>query len=393
MNRTPVLSRQLLLAATSFIPVFFSLALPVPAFARAQALPEVYATAVKEQVRIKELTRIEGVRDYALVGYGLVVGLSGSGDSAKNQATRQSLVNTLKHFNVNVAPSDLSSVNAAVVMVTASIGAFNEPGDRLDVEVSSLGDARSLVGGMLLLAPLNGPDEQLYALAQGPVSVGGYAFQVNANSQQKNHPTVGRVPHGASVERALAQTSVSPALVLLLNDPDYTTAERIALTISHQLGLPGVCVIHAGKVSVPMPAGLSKPALIAEVERLSVTPDYAARVVINERTGTVVAGANVRIGEVNIAQGDLSVSVSTRFLVSQPSLLIHPNAQISTTVVPDTHLNVTETRHQPLQLSAGTRVADLVQALFRIKLSTREIITVLQAIKQAGALHADLIIQ
>lgn len=350
--------------------------------------------AVTEQVRLKELVHVQGVRDYALIGYGLVVGLSGSGDSDKNQATRQALVNTLKHFNVNVAPTDLSARNTAAVMVTASLRPFSESGERFDVDVSALGDARSLLGGTLLLTPLNGADEKLYALAQGSVSVGGYLFETNANSLQKNHPTVGRIPHGASVERAAPLSATDTGVLsLLLNDPDYTTAERIAAVISDQLGIAGVEVVHAGKISVALPEGRSSADLIARIERLTVTPDYAARVVINERTGTVVAGANVRLGEVNIAQGNLNIAISTRYQVSQPSLLINPGSGIATTVVPETRLTIDEPQSSAVQLQAGATVADLVQALYRIKLGTRDVITVLQAIKQAGALHADLIIQ
>lgn len=346
-------------------------------------------------VRIKELTRIQGVRDYSVIGYGLVVGLAGTGDTDRNRATRQSLVNTLKNFNVNVADRDLSARNTAAVMVTGNLRSFSESGDRLDVEVSSLGDARSLLGGTLLMTALYGPDEKLYALAQGPISVGGYVFEANSNSVQKNHPTVGRVPHGASVERSAfsAEDEASRNLVLILNDPDYTTAQRIADALSAQLRIPGIRVVHAAKVEVPLAAGMTMPRLISSIERITVAPDYAARVVVNERTGTVVAGSNVRIGEVNISQGSLNVVISTKFQVSQPSWVLRPGPNVSTVVVPDTELTVTEEEHAPVQLAEGATVGDLVQALNRIKLSTREMITVLQAIKQAGALHADLIIQ
>lgn len=346
-------------------------------------------------VRIKELVRIQGVRDYSLIGYGLVVGLAGTGDSERNRATRQSLVNTLKNFSVNVADSDLSARNTAAVMITSTLRSFSESGDKVDVEVSSLGDARSLLGGTLLMTPLYGPDEKLYALAQGPISVGGYAFEANMNAVQKNHPTVGRIPRGASVERsAFAETAEDDSrLVLVLNEPDYTTAQRIADALSAELGMPGVRVAHAAKVEVPVPAGMTLPRLISRVERVTVAPDYAARVVVNERTGTVVAGANVRIGEVNISQGSLNVVISTKFRVSQPSWNYRPGPGVNTVVVPETDLSVTESVHTPVQLEEGATVGDLVQALGRIKLSTTEMITVLQAIKQAGALHAELIIQ
>ncbi|MHA6194752.1 flagellar basal body P-ring protein FlgI [Pseudomonas wadenswilerensis] len=350
--------------------------------------------ALAAEVRIKELTRIQGVRDYSVIGYGLVVGLAGSGDSERNRATRQALVNTLKNFNVNVADSDLNTRNTAAVMITGTLRSFSETGDKIDVEVSSLGDARSLLGGTLLMTPLYGPDEKLYALAQGPVSIGGFAFEANANSVQKNHPTVGRIPRGASVERsAFSEESTPNRLVLILNDPDYTTAQRIADTLTTQGGLSGVRVAHAAKVEIPVSPGMTLPRLISRIESLSVAPDYAARVVVNERTGTVVAGANVRLGEVNISQGNLNVVISTKYQVSQPVALIRPGANVSSVVVPDTEIDVREEQFPPVQLAEGAKVGDLVQALNRIKLSTREIITVLQAIKQAGALHAELIIQ
>ena len=346
-------------------------------------------------VRIKELVRIQGERDYALTGYGLVVGLAGTGDSDQHKATRQSLVNMLKYFNLNVTDSDLSSRNSAAVMITGNLRSVNEAGDKLDVEVSSIGDARSLRGGTLLLSPLNGPDEKLNALAQGPVSVGGYVVESNANSVQKNHPTVGRIPRGATVERApLPDHRSSPGkLVLILHEPDYTTAQRIAEALQTQLGLRGASVLHAARIELPVDAGTHLPLLIARLEAVSITPDYAARVVVNERTGTVVAGSHVRIGEVNISQGDLSVAISTRFQVSQPRLLARPGQYIATTVVPETALAVSEQSRDPVQLAEGTTVGALVQALYRVRLSTREVITVLQAIKQAGALHAELVIQ
>ncbi|PRN02997.1 flagellar biosynthesis protein FlgI [Pseudomonas sp. LLC-1] len=355
----------------------------------------VTASQAQAEVRIKELTRIQGVRDYSVIGYGLVVGLAGSGDSERNRATRQALVNTLKNFNVNVADSDLNARNTAAVMITGTLRSFAETGDKIDVEVSSLGDSRSLLGGTLLMTPLYGPDEKLYALAQGPVSVGGFAFEANANSVQKNHPTVGRIPRGASIERsAFSEQDGTPSnLVLVLNDPDYTTAQRIADTLTTQGRLSGVRVAHAARVEIPVLPGTTLPRLISRIENLSVNPDYAARVVVNERTGTVVAGANVRIGEVNISQGNLNVVISTKYQVSQPVALIRPGANVSSVVVPDTEIDVHEAQYPPVQLAEGAKVGDLVQALNRIKLSTREIITVLQAIKQAGALHAELIIQ
>lgn len=354
-----------------------------------------FAQLAQADVRIKELVRIQGVRDYSVLGYGLVVGLAGTGDSDRNRATRQSLVNTLKNFNVNVADSDLSARNTAAVMITGTLKSFSEAGDRIDVEVSSLGDARSLLGGTLLMTPLYGPDEKLYALAQGPISVGGYAFEANMNSIQKNHPTVGRIPRGASIERSAFGMEVENErnLVLVLNEPDYTTAQRIADALSRNLSMSGIRVVHAAKVEIPLSAGVSVPRLISQVESVTVAPDYSARVVVNERTGTVVAGANVVLGEVNISQGSLNVVISTRFQVSQPGFSYRSGPGVRTVVAPETELEVREEQRAPVMLAQGATVGDLVQALNRVKLSTSELITVLQAIKQAGALHAELIIQ
>lgn len=347
-------------------------------------------------VRIKDMARIQGTRDHALIGYGLVVGLAGSGDSEKNRATRQSLVNTLKNFNVSVADDDLNARNTAAVMITSTMRSYSEVGDGLDVQVSSLGDAKSLLGGTLLMTPLYGPDEKLYALAQGSVSVGGYSFELNGNSAQKNHPTVGQVPRGATVERAVMAEGEAGTkrLALVLNEPDYTTAQRVADALSAELGLQNVRVAHAAKIEIPVnvPAA-ALPRLISQIESVTVRPDQVARVVVNERTGTVVAGAHVRLSEVNVSHGDLNVVISTKYLVSQPTLLSRPGAGIATTVVPDTKLSVKESGVTPVQLQDGATVGDLVRALYRINLSTRDVITVLQAIKRAGALHAELVIQ
>lgn len=354
-----------------------------------------FGQLAQADVRIKELVRIQGVRDYSVIGYGLVVGLAGTGDSDRNRATRQSLVNTLKNFNVNVADSDLSARNTAAVMITGSLKSFSETGDKIDVEVSSLGDARSLLGGTLLMTPLYGPDEKLYALAQGPMSVGGYAFEANMNSVQRNHPTVGRIPQGASIERSVftMASENDQNLVLVLNDPDYTTAQRIADALTSSLRLPGIRVVHAAKIEIPLAQGVSLPRLISRVESTRVAPDYSARVVVNERTGTVVAGANVVLGEVNISQGSLNVVISTRFQVSQPGWNFRSGPGVRTVVTPETELDVWEEQRAPVMLAEGATVGDLVQALTLVKLSTSELITVLQAIKQAGALHAELIIQ
>lgn len=353
------------------------------------------ASPLSAATRIKDIARIQDSREFPLTGYGLVVGLAGSGDSDRNRATRQSLANVLKGFDLSVEESDLNSRNTAAVMVTATLNAYSETGDRMDVQVASLGDARSLAGGTLLLAPLYGPDKKLYALAQGAVSVGGYKFEQPGNALQKNHVTTGIVPRGATIERAALTAGMPDSRIsIILGEPDFTTAERVAEALRRELATDNVWVIHASRIEVSAPdANQAMPQLIARIERVRVTPDQVARVVINERTGTIVAGANVRLGEVSITQGSLSVEISTRYQVSQPGLQVRPSPSISTVVVPETTLTATESSSSPVRLQEGATVADLVQALHRVNLSTRDVINVLQTIKRAGSLHAELVIQ
>lgn len=349
------------------------------------------------EVPIKQIGRIAGVRDNALTGYGLVFGLSGSGDSARNRATVQSVANTLRNFGVNVNELDLASRNVAAVIVTARLPAFAEPGQGLDVQVSSSGDARSLTGGTLMATPLYGPDGRLYALAQGPISVGGYQFEGLAASVQKNHPTVGRIPSGATVEQAspLQVAGDGRTLSFLLDEPDFTTANRIVAAIRSAVPQADVRAEHAGKVTVRYPqAPGSLVAEIARLEALSVEPERKARVVVNERTGTVVAGGDVRLGEVSIAQGELKVEIRNDFIVSQPQgMYVRPGRSIGTAVVPETTVDAREDSSPMVRVPEGATVADLVGALRAIKLSTRDVIAVLQSIKAAGALDGELVIQ
>lgn len=354
------------------------------------------AWAANGSVRLKEIARVEGVRDNALTGYGLVVGLAGTGDSSKNRLTVQSVANTLSHFGVNISPDDLSSHNVAAVMVTTTLPSFAESGEKLDVSVSSLGDARSLAGGILLETPLNGPDGKLYALAQGPLSVGGYEVRAFGSSDQKNHPTVGRVPNGASVEREapLGLDSGGRTLDVVLYQPDFTTAERVAESLRRNAGVSAVAE-HAGKVHVTFaspPQDLVRT--ISMIENVQVTPDQAARVVVNERTGTVVSGGDVRLGAVTISQGDLRIVVQTTYEVSQPDgVLVNPSRNIATAVIPQANINVQEPQAKLVSIPGGATVADLIGALRAVHLSTRDVITILQSIKDAGALRGELIIQ
>lgn len=346
-------------------------------------------------VRLKELARVQGAHDASLIGYGLVVGLAGSGDSPRNRATVQSLANTLSNFGVRVGDADLSSRNTAAVMVTATLASFAEQGDRIDVQVSSLGDARSLGGGTLLLTPMYGPDQQLYALAQGALAVGGYAIEAASSRSQKNYPTVGRIPRGAVIERSSSQGVASAAntISVVLNTPDYTTAQRVASSIRSADGRLSVDVAHPGKVRVGYPVGTDIMELVARIEVLQVTPDYSARVVVNERSGTVVAGGGVRIGQVTVAHGDLQIEVVTDFLVSQPTQVVRPGANVQTAVVPSSTIRVSEEETGVVEVGDGATVGDLVLALQRLRIGPRDVISILQAIREAGALHAELVIQ
>lgn len=347
-------------------------------------------------VRLKEIARIEGVRDNALAGYGLVIGLAGTGDTSKNRLTVQSVANTLSHYGVNVTPTDLDSRNVAAVMVTATLPPFAESGQKLDVSVSSLGDARSLSGGILLLTPLDGPDGKLYALAQGALSVGGYEVRAFGSYEQKNHPTVGRVPDGATVEREppLGLSANSRTLDVVLYQPDFTTAERVAESLQRNAGVDAIAE-DAGKIRVTFatpPTDLVRA--ISLIESVPVTPDDVARVVVNERTGTVVAGGDVRLGSVTISQGDLRIQVQTDYLVSQPDgVFVNPSRNIGTAIVPQANIHVHDPQARLVTIPNGATVADLISALRAIHLSTRDVITILQSIKDAGALRGELVIQ
>lgn len=354
-------------------------------------------SAIASEVRIKQIARVAGVRDNPLTGYGLVFGLSGSGDSIRNRATLQSVANTLRNFGVNVSEAELASRNVAAVIVTAKLPAFAEPGQVLDVQVASAGDARSLTGGTLMLTPLYGPDRKLYAIAQGAISVGGYQFEGLTASIQKNHPTVGWIPSGGTVEQGspLRVAGGGGSLSILLNDPDFTNANRIAAAIQASSPAAVVQAEHAGKVSVSYgspPASIVRE--IARLENLTIQPQRIARVVVNERTGTVVAGGDVTLGPVSVSHGDLKVEIRNEFEVSQPDgIYIRPGRSIGSIVVPRTDMEVSEGEAPLVGVREGATVAELIAALRAIHLSTRDVIAVLQSIKAAGALDGELIIQ
>ncbi|WP_444906282.1 flagellar basal body P-ring protein FlgI [Microbulbifer sp. SSSA008] len=359
---------------------------------------------VNATVRLKEFARVEGVRDNALVGYGLVAGLAGTGDTRRSDATIQSIANILARFNVIVDEQEISSRNVAAVIVTANLPAFYQPGDKIDINIASVGDARSLIGGTLLMTPLTAANGVIYALAQGPISVGGYSYGLNGNVIQKNHPTVGVITNGATVEKAVNTKLLEEGqLSVVLSEPDFTTAARVKKAIKSTFPSLNITTEHAGKIIVDVPNNTDLIDLIADLENISITPDSIAKIIINERTGTVVSGGSVRIDAVSISHGNLELSISTDYAVSQPNIfsiglnkssLTDENGQgISTVVVPDTNISVKEQSLASVSLPSGSTVNDLVRALKQIHVSTRDMIAILQAIKSAGALHARLIIK
>lgn len=351
-----------------------------------------------DKERLKDLGRIEGWRDNQLVGYGLVTGLAGTGDSLRNKTTRQSLANLLAQFDIATSSEQVQSRNVAAVMITATLPPVASVGDKLDVSVTSIGDARSLLGGVLMMTPLKGPNGQIYALAQGSLSIGGYKYDLNGNVVQKNHPTVGAIPNGANVEMAVGADVLRADRTIryVLAEPDYTTASRVAEAINGTFGQPIATAIDGGKIEVMVPNEYHSKRLVpflTKIEGLTVEPDKRAKVVINERTGVVVAGGDVRIDKVTITHGDLKVSIVTDYLVSQPVLVRQTGPDVRTEVVPRTRIDVQEDSIGTLQTRSSNTVSDLVQALGKLKVSPRDMISILQSIKTAGALRAELIIQ
>lgn len=352
-----------------------------------------------DAVRLKDIARVQGYRQHMVVGYGIVTGLAGTGDSPGNRATRQSVANALAQFNLTLPPDAIASRNVAAVMISAALPAFAKPGDAIDVSVTSVGDARSLVGGNLMMAPLKGPDGKVYALAQGALTVGGYQYDANGNLSQKNHPTAATVPAGATVEVAPpnSEAAVQEArkFSISLLEADYTTAARISDAINREFGMSLSKPIDAQAVEVMVLPNYSGKLvdMIRRIEALSVTPDIKARVVINERTGTVVAGAAVRIAPVAISYGDLKISVVTDNAVSQPSQVTAIGGSIASVPYSNSRVDVRESSGAALTTQAGGTVSDLVQALGRLKTNTRDVVSILKSLKAAGALHAELVVQ
>lgn len=360
------------------------------------------AAAQDGRVRIGDIARLSNAQEASLVGYGLVTGLAGTGDSPRNEATVQAIRNMMRRFGVNVELDDVRSRNVAAVMVTATLPPFSQPGDELDVNVTSLGDARSLLGGTLLLTPLAMGDKTIYASAQGAISVGGYSYDLNGNLIQKNHPTAGQIPGGARVSRAVdtALVDMNGMVTYKLDNPNFETANRIANAVGKIVGSANVKSLDAGRVIIRVPQQSINNIVpfLTQIEDEQIVPGVSARVVVNEKTGTVVSGGNVVISSVSVTHGNLSVAISTDYAVSQPIAIGNRASgealsDIRTEVVPQTDISVTEDIPISVTLVQGSKVSDLVVALNKIRATSRDIITILQSIKRAGALHAELVVQ
>lgn len=344
------------------------------------------------EVRLKDIAQIQGARGNQLIGYGLVVGLEGTGDSKGTLFTTQSVANMMQRFGISVPAAQMKVKNIAAVIVTADLPPFAREGSRIDVTVSSLGDARSLQGGTLLQTPLMGADGNVYAVAQGPVSVGGFGASSGGSSQQKNHLTVGRIPAGAIVEREVPASVVRDNSVLItLNTPDFTTAARVASAIRQKFPQTLPRALDASTVKVELSGEDREDAvtLIAALQEITVQPDTPARVVINERTGTVVLGGNVTLSPAAVAHGNLTVRIEAKPQVSQPAPL--SGGTTTTTVRRD--VKVTEQSERLIALPEAVTVDQLVKALNTLGVSPRDLMSILQALKAVGALHAEVEVQ
>ena len=363
------------------------------AVALALAAAMAHAETAPQLARIKDVATIEGIRDNQLVGYGLVVGLRGTGDSSQTVFPAQTLISALERLGVTVpqtgsnSASNMQVKNMAAVFVVATLPPFSRPGYKVDITASSAGDARSLEGGILLMTPLYGPDGQIYAQAQGALVLGGYMAASGGNTRQLNHPTVARIPGGALVERPVPfDLKQMHTVSVVLNDADFHTAERMAAAIDRALGKERAHAIDSRRVEIAATPDEDMAALLDRVEAVEVEVYPRARVIVNERTGTVVIGGTVRLQPVSILHGGLSVNVITETKVSQPNAYSSGTTQ----VVQQTTVQTQDKPVNRIDLKEGATVEDLVQELQRTGAGARDVISILQAMKEAGALEADL---
>ncbi len=352
-------------------------------------LPAARASTPNRSVLLRDITDVEGVRDNQLVGYGLVAGLRGTGDRQQTFFTVQTLANAMLRMGVQINPAQVVVKNVAAVFVTATLPSFADPGMKIDLTVSSVGDARSLEGGVLLLTSLRGPDGRVYAEAQGPLVLGGYSEGVAGNIRQVNLPTTGRVPNGAIVERGVSvDLSQMHTVSLMLRNEDFTAARDAADVINKSLGRPAATAVNARRILIDVAAAgePSVPLLLSRVQNLSINFHEPARVVVNERTGTIVLGGDVKLSPVSLLQGSLTIEVATTIAVSQPG----PFSNGTTATVPETTLAVKDPPAQSIRLDNGADVDELMRGLHAIGATSHDIVAILQAIKAAGGLQADL---
>ncbi|HEX4322504.1 MAG TPA: flagellar basal body P-ring protein FlgI [Acidobacteriaceae bacterium] len=348
------------------------------------------------QVLVRDITSVEGIRDNMLVGYGLVVGLSGTGDRQQTIFTVQTLANAMQKMGVLISPTSVVVKNVAAVFITASLPPFARPGAKMDVTVSSVGDAKSLEGGVLLMSALHGPDGQVYAEAQGPLVLGGYSAGSGANGKQVNATTVGIIPAGAIIER---DTSVDlsgfKTVSLLLRNPDFTTATSIADAVNGEFHRPVASALDSSRVDVNVAEASAKsvPVLISRVQNLALSVRTPAKIVINERTGTIVMGGDVKLSPVSVIHGSLSIQVVTHYEVSQPTVAPFKGNAGKAVVVPQTTVNVNDPPAQSMRLDEGANVDELVAGLHAIGTTARDVVAILQAIKAEGGMQAELEVQ
>jgi flagellar P-ring protein precursor FlgI len=353
--------------------------------------PPILVLPAEAAPRIKDVADFEGVRENQLVGYGLVVGLAGTGDSLRNSPfTRQSLAAMLERLGVNATNGNLNTRNVAAVMVTANLPPFSSQGSRIDVTVSAMGDSRSLAGGQLLVTPLMGADQQVYAVAQGPLAIGGFAAEgASGSSVTRGVATAGRIASGGLVEREIFfDIAAQQELRLSLRNPDVTTAQRIAAVINTTLGSNAARAANPGAVVVRRPEAYEGDmiTLLGAIENLEVAVDSPARIVIDENSGIVVMGENVRVSTVAIAQGNLTISVTEDAFVSQPA----PLSRGETVVVPQSGVTVEEEPGGLVVVPGGVPLRQLVHGLNALGVSPRDMISILQALKAAGAIQAEI---
>ena len=351
------------------------------------------ATPAAASPRIKDLVEFEGVRGNDLVGYGLVVGLNGSGDGLRNSPfTEEALANLLERLGVNITGEQFRPKNIAAVIVTATLPPFARPGSRIDVTVSAIGDADNLLGGTLVMTPLNAADGEIYAVAQGPILAGGIGAEGDGATTQIGVPTSGSIPGGASVEREVPFALNNLDNVrLALRDPDFTTAARIEDAVNRSLGRPVAEMTDSGTVAIDLEqAGLNPARMIARIENLEIVPAQRARVVVDQRSGTIVLGADVKISRVAVSQGNLTIRVNETPIAVQPN----PFAEGESLVLPRTGIEIDEGDENRLALvDENVTLADLVDGLNALGVGPRDMIDILKAIKTAGALHAELLVQ